>query len=69
MWRTMEDNTTQKAREIVKIFDAIQQLEYAKEIINRTGKDYLDERDIPILDMAIKALEKQRNALGCSSDS
>lgn len=39
--------------------EALEQLEYAKEIINRQGKDYLDERDFPVLECAINALEKQ----------
>jgi hypothetical protein len=39
--------------------EALEQLEYAKGIINRQGKDYLDERDFPVLECAIEALEKQ----------
>jgi hypothetical protein len=39
--------------------EALEQLEYAKGIINRQGKDYLDERDFPVLECAINALEKQ----------
>ncbi len=36
---------------------AIEQLEYAKALIEQDGKDYLDERDIPMLNMAIEALK------------
>ena len=43
----------------MEIQEAIEQLKYAKGIIEQNGKDYLDERDIPVLDMAIEALEKQ----------
>lgn len=39
--------------------EAIEQLELVKRFIQLNGKDYLDERDIPILDMAIEALEVQ----------
>lgn len=39
--------------------EALEQLEYAKGIINRQGKDYLDERDFPVLECAIEALKKQ----------
>jgi len=36
--------------------EAIEQLQNCKELIFRDGKDWLDERDIPLLDMAIEAL-------------
>lgn len=36
--------------------DAITQLNYAIGIINQSGKDWLDKRDIPILKLAIDAL-------------
>ena len=36
--------------------EAIEQLEFAIELIKKNGKDYLDERDIPILEIAISAL-------------
>ena len=39
--------------------EALEQLEYAKGIINRQDEDYLDERDFPVLECAINALEKQ----------
>ena len=38
---------------------ALEQLELAKGFIQQNGKDYLDERDIPILDTAIEALKAQ----------
>lgn len=39
--------------------ECVEQLEYAKFLILANDKDWLDARDIPILDMAIEALEKQ----------
>lgn len=39
--------------------EAINELQLAIDLIKQDGKDWLDERDIPILDMAISALEKQ----------
>lgn len=36
--------------------EAIEELEVAKGIVEQDGKDYFDERDIPVLDMAIEAL-------------
>lgn len=36
--------------------EAIQQLQNCKDLIKQDGQDYLDERDVPILDMAIEAL-------------
>ncbi len=37
---------------------AINELQSAIDLIKQDGKDWLDERDIPILEMAISALEK-----------
>jgi len=34
-------------------------LQYAIDLIKQDGKDWIDERDIPILETAIHALEKQ----------
>ena len=51
------------------IQEAIEQLKYIKEIIEQNGMDYLDERDIPVLDTAIKALEKQTNVKDKSADT
>lgn len=39
--------------------EAINELQSAIDLIKQDGKDWLDERDIPILEMAIKALEAQ----------
>ena len=39
--------------------EAIDELQYAIDLIKQDGKDWIDERDIPILEMAIHALEKQ----------
>ena len=36
--------------------EAIQELQNCKGLIQQDGQDYLDERDIPLLDMAIEAL-------------
>ena len=36
----------------------IEQLEYAILLIKQNGKDYLDERDIPILETAIDTMRK-----------
>ena len=36
----------------------IEQLEYAILLIKQNGKDYLDERDIPILETAIETMRK-----------
>lgn len=40
--------------------EAIQQLQNCKDLIKQDGQDYLDERDVPILDMAIEALSADR---------
>ena len=39
--------------------EALEQLQSAKTIIMTRDKDWLDERDLPVLDCAIEALEKQ----------
>lgn len=39
--------------------EAIEQLEIAKGLIEQNGEDYLDERDIPLLNSAIEALQQQ----------
>jgi len=39
--------------------EAIDELQYAIDLIKQDGKDWIDERDIPILETAIHALEKQ----------
>lgn len=39
--------------------EAIEQLNYSISIINRDGIDWLDERDIPVLQVAIDALKKR----------
>ena len=36
--------------------EAIQEFQNCKGLIQQDGQDYLDERDIPLLDMAIEAL-------------
>lgn len=36
--------------------DAVTQLDYAIGIINQSGRDWFDKRDIPILELAIDAL-------------
>ena len=36
--------------------EAMQELQNCKGLIQQDGQDYLDERDIPLLDMAIEAL-------------
>ena len=41
--------------------EAIEQFKYAIDLIKQDGKDYLDERDIPILEMGIEALENQKS--------
>lgn len=40
--------------------EAINELKFAMVIIKQSGKDWLDERDIPILEMAIEALERKK---------
>ena len=38
--------------------EAIEQLQYCKDLIKRNGQVYLDERDFPLLDIATEALSK-----------
>lgn len=45
--------------------EAIQELQNCKGLIQQDGQDYLDERDIPLLDMAIEALSKPINCIKC----
>lgn len=40
--------------------EAIEQFKYAIDLIKQDGKDYLDKRDIPMLSIAIEALENQK---------
>ena len=40
--------------------EAIEQFKYAIDLIKQEGKDYLDKRDIPMLSIAIEALENQK---------
>lgn len=40
--------------------EAISQLDLCKSIIYASGQDWLDERDIVMLDMAIEALQEQK---------
>lgn len=37
--------------------EAIEQLQICKGLIKQDGKDWLDERDIPLLELAIEALQ------------
>lgn len=37
--------------------EVIQELQNCKGLIQQDGQDYLDKRDIPLLDMAIEALQ------------
>ena len=39
--------------------EAIEQLQYCKGLIKQNGQVYLDERDFPLLDMAIEALQNE----------
>lgn len=39
--------------------EAIEQLQNCIDLIKQDGQDYLDERDIPLLNMAIEALKEQ----------
>ena len=39
--------------------EAAEEIQKAIDLIRQDGKDWLDERDIPILEMAINALEKE----------
>ena len=40
--------------------EAINELEICRDIIKKNGMDWLDERDLPVLDMAIETLEQTR---------
>ena len=42
--------------------EAIEQLQNCKGLIKQDGKDWLDERDIPLIDMAIEALKENKSA-------
>ena len=44
--------------------EAINELQLAIDLIRQDGKDWLDERDIPILMMAISALKKNNDIVG-----
>lgn len=48
-----------RSKDIMTNEEAIEQLNFAISIINRDGIDWLDERDIPVLQVAIDALKKQ----------
>ena len=39
--------------------EAADELQYAIDLIKQDGKDWLDERDIPVLEMAVSALQAQ----------
>jgi hypothetical protein len=39
--------------------EAMEQLQNCIDLIKQDGQDYLDDRDIPLLDMAIKALQRE----------
>lgn len=45
--------------------EAIEQLHNCKDLIKQDGQDYLDERDFPLLDMAIEALSAEPNCKDC----
>lgn len=47
---------TEKGKKMTRD-DAINELKCAIDLIKQDGKDWLDERDIPLLQMAIEALE------------
>ena len=49
--------------------EAIEQLQNCKELIKQNGKDWLDERDIPLIDMAISALSKEEQEIDDLIDS
>lgn len=40
--------------------EAIEQLQICKGLIKQDGQDYLDERDFPLIDMAIEALSEPK---------
>lgn len=43
----------------MKRTEAIEQLQNCIDLIKQDGQDYLDERDFPLLDMAIEALQRE----------
>lgn len=43
--------------------EAIMELQNTIDLIKQDGKDWVDERDIPILEMAIKALKVENNEI------
>lgn len=45
--------------------EAADELKYAIGLIKQNGKDWLDERDIPILKAAISALQTQPEIIRC----
>lgn len=45
--------------------EAIEQLQNCKDLIKQNGQDYLDERDFPLLYMAIKALQGDMYCPNC----
>lgn len=47
--------------------EAIEQLQNCKDLIKQNGQDYLDERDFPLLDMAIKALQGDMYCPNCGA--
>jgi rubrerythrin len=49
--------------------EIIEQLENAIELIKQDGKDWLDDRDIPILEVCIKALEQEQSGDLISRDT
>ena len=49
--------------------EAIEQLQNCKGLILQDGKDWLDERDIPLIDMAISALQAEPSEYVCWLES
>lgn len=43
--------------------EAIAELEIMKEIIEQNGEDWLDDRDIPVIDIALNALREKDTLL------
>ena len=48
--------------------EAIEQLHNCKGLILQNGEDWLDERDIPLIDMAISALENEPKTIANNCD-
>ena len=48
--------------------EAVYELQYAIDLIKQDGKDWLDERDIPILEAAISALQAQEEKTQLSAE-